>query len=56
MYVKNIQSILGFITRVLVGLGVASLASAQAIIPRAPDVAATSYVLLDAKTGHIIVE
>lgn len=56
MSVKNIQSILGFITSVLIGLGVAALASAQAIIPRAPDVAATSYVLLDAKTGHIIVE
>ena len=56
MSVKNIQSILGFITSVLIGLGVVSQASAQAIIPRAPDVAATSYVLLDAKTGHIIVE
>lgn len=29
---------------------------AAAIIPRAPDIAATSYILLDAKTGHIIVE
>ncbi|MCG8412783.1 MAG: D-alanyl-D-alanine carboxypeptidase [Pseudomonadales bacterium] len=29
---------------------------AQAIIPRAPDVAATSYILIDATTGHIIVE
>ena len=34
-----------------------SLASAaSAIIPRAPDIAATSYILLDAKTGHIIIE
>ena len=33
-----------------------NLAVAQVIIPRAPDVAATSYILLDAKTGHIIVE
>ncbi|MDA1369411.1 MAG: D-alanyl-D-alanine carboxypeptidase [Proteobacteria bacterium] len=31
-------------------------AIAQAIIPRPPEVAATSYILLDARTGHIIVE
>ena len=31
-------------------------AAAQAIIPRSPDIAATSYILIDAKTGHIIVE
>lgn len=30
--------------------------AAAAIIPRAPEIAATSYILLDAKTGHIIVE
>ncbi|MBT8146123.1 MAG: D-alanyl-D-alanine carboxypeptidase [Gammaproteobacteria bacterium] len=29
---------------------------AQAIIPRAPDIAASSYILMDAKTGHVIVE
>ncbi|MCY4263601.1 MAG: D-alanyl-D-alanine carboxypeptidase [Gammaproteobacteria bacterium] len=28
----------------------------QVIIPRPPDIAATSYLLIDAKTGHIIVE
>ncbi len=33
-----------------------SVAAAPAIIPRAPDIAASSYVLLDAKTGHVIVE
>lgn len=33
-----------------------SLVNAQTIIPRAPEIAATSYILLDAKTGHIIVE
>ncbi len=33
-----------------------TLASTPAIIPRAPDIAATSYILMDAKTGHIIVE
>ncbi len=30
--------------------------AAAAIIPRTPDIAATSYILIDAKTGHIIVE
>ncbi len=30
--------------------------SAQSIIPRPPEVAATSYILLDAQTGHVIVE
>ena len=33
-----------------------SLAMAQVIIPRAPDIAANSYVLLDAQTGQILVE
>ncbi|MCH7670670.1 MAG: D-alanyl-D-alanine carboxypeptidase [Proteobacteria bacterium] len=32
------------------------LLGAAAIIPRAPEIAATSYILVDAKTGHIIVE
>ncbi len=31
-------------------------ALAQAIIPRAPDIAATSYILMDAVTGEVIVE
>ncbi|MEZ5491455.1 MAG: D-alanyl-D-alanine carboxypeptidase family protein [Gammaproteobacteria bacterium] len=30
--------------------------AAPAIIPRAPDIAASSYILLDAKTGYVIVE
>ena len=33
-----------------------SLGMTQVIIPRAPEIAATSYVLLDAQTGQIIVE
>ena len=33
-----------------------SITAAPAIIPRAPDIAATSYILIDALTGHIIVE
>ena len=32
------------------------LAYGQAIIPRAPDIAATSYILIDAKTGQVLVE
>ena len=32
------------------------LLAATVIIPRAPEIAATSYILIDAKTGHIIVE
>ncbi len=37
-------------------LGGSSLVSGQSIIPRAPEIAATSYILMDARTGHIIVE
>ncbi len=40
----------------LVILACAGNAVAQTIIPRAPDIAATSYILMDARTGHIIVE
>ncbi len=40
----------------LISLGAASAASAQAIIPRPPEINASSYILLDARTGHIIVE
>ncbi len=43
-------------TLALISLGAASVASAQAIIPRPPEINASSYILLDAKTGHIIVE
>ena len=31
-------------------------AAAQSIMPRAPEVAASSYILMDATTGHIIME
>lgn len=41
---------------VLVSLFLGQLAYAQAIIPRAPDIAATSYILIDAKTGQVLVE
>ena len=33
-----------------------SASAAPAIIPRAPDIAASSYILIDALTGHVIVE
>lgn len=33
-----------------------SVVAAPAIIPRAPDIAASSYILIDATTGHVIVE
>lgn len=33
-----------------------SVSAAPAIIPRAPDIAASSYILIDARTGHVIVE
>lgn len=32
------------------------VSAAPAIIPRPPEIAATSYILIDARTGHIIVE
>ena len=31
-------------------------AAAQTIMPRAPDIAGSSYILLDAVTGHVIME
>jgi D-alanyl-D-alanine carboxypeptidase (penicillin-binding protein 5/6) len=40
----------------LVTLLAGNLAQAQTIIPRAPDIAATSYILIDAKTGQVLVE
>lgn len=33
-----------------------SISNAQSIIPRPPEIAATSYILIDARTGHVIVE
>jgi len=38
------------LTLLTAGLPVAQLSAAPAIIPRAPDIAATSYILIDAKT------
>ena len=44
---------------IVLGLALMSLSlqsAAQTIIPRPPNVAASSYILMDAKTGHVIVE
>ncbi|MDE0507251.1 MAG: D-alanyl-D-alanine carboxypeptidase [Gammaproteobacteria bacterium] len=34
----------------------AAVAAAQPIIPRPPEIAASSYILMDASTGHVILE
>ena len=34
----------------------AGVAAAQSIIPRPPEIAASSYILMDARTGHVILE
>ena len=39
-----------------IGLSASFMASAQSIMPRAPDVAGSSYILIDANTGHVIME
>lgn len=43
-------------TAIFILAAASSYVSAQSIIPRAPDIAATSYILMDARTGHILVE
>ena len=40
----------------LAALLYAAGAAGQTIIPRAPDIAASSFILMDAKTGHVIME
>lgn len=44
------------LTLLTAGLPVAQLSAAPAIIPRAPDIAATSYILIDATTGQVLIE
>ena len=39
-----------------VAFAFAGAAAAQPIIPRPPEIAASSYILMDAKTGHVILE
>jgi D-alanyl-D-alanine carboxypeptidase (penicillin-binding protein 5/6) len=49
--VQQLCCLLGFLITVLPVIGLT-----QTIIPRPPDIAASSYILLDARTGHVIVE
>lgn len=44
------------LTLFIAALPLAQLNAAPAIIPRAPDIAATSYILIDAKTGQVLIE
>ena len=46
----------GWTLLLLLSLAVPVVSAAPAIIPRPPEIAATSYILIDARTGHIIVE
>lgn len=48
---------IGIIAKTVSALLLSStLAAAPAIVPRAPEIAATSFILMDGKTGHVIVE
>ena len=40
----------------LAAVALAGAAAAQPIIPRPPEIAASSYILMDATTGHVILE
>lgn len=50
---KSLAKIGAFIT---LWLASSAVLAAPAIIPRAPDIAASSYILIDATTGQVIVE
>ncbi len=50
--VKSLKSLFLIIVMLLSNFSYA----APAIIPRPPEIAATSYILIDAKTGHILIE
>lgn len=39
-----------------IALSASFMATAQSIMPRAPEVAGSSYILIDANTGHVIME
>ena len=65
MLLKNVKSLLPLqrivelFTRLwvlVILIFVNDVAVAQVIIPRPPEIAATSYILIDAKTGQIVVE
>lgn len=53
---RSPQTLLFRIIISLTVLGLASLATANSAIPRAPDVGARSYLLMDAKSGQVLVE
>lgn len=60
-WVSRLSSTLAIATVILVSSTAITFAqtpqsSAQAIIPRAPEIASSSYILMDAKTGQVIVE
>lgn len=51
------QSVMSFgIAAVLLCLFSVSQVMAQTIMPRAPQIAGSSYILMDARTGHVIME
>jgi len=50
----NYRRFLGIL--LLAGVFAGQVNAQQSIIPRAPQIAATSYILMDAKTGEILVE
>ncbi len=55
--VKSLQSLFLITPLLISGMLLANVAgAAPAIIPGPPDIAATSYILIDAKTGHILIE
>lgn len=54
---STLLMVFAFVTTLLVSAqSVAQVPANEAIIPRPPQIAASSYILLDAKTGKVIVE
>jgi len=53
---RSPQTLLFRVLFCLTALSLAPLAAANSLIPRAPDVDARSYLLMDAKSGQVIVE
>ncbi|MDT8427323.1 MAG: D-alanyl-D-alanine carboxypeptidase family protein [Pseudomonadales bacterium] len=57
-YACGSRSSIGFAVflSMLLAAGTALAQTPQAIIPRVPDIAASSYIMIDAVTGHVIAE
>lgn len=54
---KPIMAMMALVSTLSVSIGsMAQTTDTQAIIPRAPQIAASSYILMDAETGRVIVE